>query len=138
MEVIPTMKNAHRVFIAIALLTCFVNADAMAQMGAAHWDDGSDDFLGTRPLAWWAYLTVLGSFAFCIWICTKSEKVLWGQLVLYGSNALFIVGMAKIGSHLERNGTKFAEGKSDALMEGLLYLGCGLFFVYKALQKEPN
>jgi TPR repeat protein len=128
------MRNARRVVVAVAVLSCFVIADALAQMGAAHWDSGVDD-TGAGTLGLGSILIVIGSFAFCLWVCVKSEN-LWGQAVLYGSNALFIIGLVKLGKHFGFITGRYVTADRDALIEGVIFICGGLYFVYKALQKE--
>ena len=128
-------RRAHGALVTVAVLSCFVVADALAQMGAAHWDSGVDD-TGYGTLGWGSILIVIGSFAFCLWVCVKSEN-LWGQAVLYGSNALFIMGLVKLGKHFGFITGRYVTADRDALIEGVIFICGGLYFVYKALKEEP-
>jgi hypothetical protein len=119
----------------VALLISALSNLALAQMGAAHLDYGDDFAGGSGSLTWKDYLLVFLIFAFNFWVCFKSKNI-WSQVVLYGSTALFIVGLAPLSrfyGFIEPSPHKLV--KQDDIVFAHLYVAIGLFFVYKALKR---
>jgi hypothetical protein len=105
-------------------------------MGAAHLDYGDDFAGGSGSLTWKDYLLLFSILAFNFWVCFKSNNI-WSQVVLYGSTALFVIGLAPLSrfyGFIEPNPHKLI--KEDDVIFAHMYVAIGLFFVYKALKRS--
>jgi hypothetical protein len=128
--------GVHRFIVLAALLINTLSTPVLAQMGAAHLDYGDDFAGGSGSLTWKDYLLVFLIFAFNLWVCFKSKNI-WSQVVLYGSTALFIVGLAPLSrfyGFIEPSPHKLV--KQDDIVFAHMYVAIGLFFVYKALKRS--
>jgi hypothetical protein len=124
-------------FASLGALVLFAGPSlSFAQMGAAHLDYGDDFAGGSGSLTWKDYLLLFSILAFNFWVCFKSNNI-WSQVVLYGSTALFVIGLATLSrfyGFIEPNPHKLI--KEDDVIFAHMYVAIGLFFVYKALKRS--